>query len=155
MDNNTEKNHTYYMNLALKEAQKAFTKGEVPVGAIIVAPDGTVITRAHNLVEARYAQCAHAEALAIAKAGKKLHNWRLLGCSMYVTLEPCGMCMALICMSRMDKLIFGASSPLFGYRVYKNNSDIDKNESFTILEGICAEKSGNLLKKFFKKKRDA
>ena len=95
-----------YMKLAIKEAMKAQDKEEVPIGAVIVKDD-KVIARAHNLREIKKQACAHAEILAIEKACKKLDAWRLEGCDMYVTLEPCAMCAAAIAHSRISNLYIG------------------------------------------------
>lgn len=94
------------LSLALEEAKKAKEKGEVPVGAIIVK-DGEVIAKAHNLRETLKDSTAHAEILAIKEACKKLNNWRLNGCEMYVTLEPCPMCAGAILQSRISKIYIG------------------------------------------------
>ena len=95
-----------YMKLAIEEAKKAFNKGEVPVGVVIVK-NGEVIACQHNLKEEKMLTIAHAEILAIEEASKKLNNWRLSGCKMYVTLEPCPMCAAAIAQSRISKLYIG------------------------------------------------
>ena len=95
-----------YMKLAIEEAKKAFNKGEVPVGVVIVK-NGEVIACQHNLKEEKMLTIAHAEILAIEEASKKLNNWRLSGCEMYVTLEPCPMCAAAIAQSRISKLYIG------------------------------------------------
>jgi len=96
-----------FMTIALSEAKKAYLKKEVPVGAVIVKDD-IVIAKAHNLREYKKTSLAHAEILAIAKACKKLNSWRLDGCTMYVTLEPCLMCAGAITQSRINKVIIGA-----------------------------------------------
>ena len=95
-----------YMKEALKEAQKAYDKLEIPVGAVIVK-DGKIIARAHNQKETKFDTTKHAEILAIQKASKKLKSWRLLDCEMYVTLEPCSMCAGAIINSRIKKYILG------------------------------------------------
>lgn len=95
-----------YMKIAIEEAEKAFNKGEVPVGVVIVK-NGEVIACQHNLKEEKMLTIAHAEILAIEEASKKLNNWRLSGCEMYVTLEPCPMCAAAIAQSRISKLFIG------------------------------------------------
>ena len=95
-----------FMDLALEEAQKAYDLGEVPVGAIIVK-DGEVIARAHNMKEYKKISTAHAEMLAIEEASKVIDDWRLNGCDMYVTLEPCAMCAAAIAHSRISNLYIG------------------------------------------------
>lgn len=96
-----------YMDLAFKEAKKAYKKKEVPVGAIIIKDD-IVIAKAHNLRERKNTSLAHAEILAIEKACKKLNSWRLDDCTMYVTLEPCMMCAGAITQSRIKKVVIGA-----------------------------------------------
>lgn len=96
-----------FMIDAVNEAKKAYKKGEIPVGAVIVK-DGEVIARAHNMREKKQSSLAHAEILCIDKACKKLNNWRLEGCQMYVTLEPCAMCAGALTQSRIDKVYFGA-----------------------------------------------
>ncbi len=115
----TEVDHIRYMREALKQARKAFEQGEVPIGAVVVGPDGTIIGRGYNKVEQLQQQNQHAEVRAINQACKKIDSWRLLDCSVYVTLEPCGMCMHLIKLSRMRGVVYGANSPLFGYRLDK------------------------------------
>jgi tRNA(adenine34) deaminase len=143
----------YFMSQALGQARKAIAQNEVPVGAVIVSPEGKIFARAYNAVEKEYSQCAHAELLAIAKAGKKLHNWRLEGYWIYVTLQPCIMCMALIRLSRLNGIVYGATSPLFGSgldviipsQVYK--SDI------AIVGGVLQQQAAVLLKEFFQNKR--
>ena len=95
-----------FMNEALKEARKAYEKLEIPVGAVIVK-NGKIISRAHNLKETKQTATAHAEILAIQKANKKLNNWRLIDCDMYVTLEPCSMCMGAIVSSRIKNIYIG------------------------------------------------
>ena len=98
------------MKEALKEAQKAYNKEEIPVGAVIVK-DGKIIARAHNLRESKHSSIAHAEILAIEKANKKLGAWRLENTEMYITLEPCMMCMGAIINSRIKKIYVGTMDP--------------------------------------------
>ena len=99
-----------FMKEALKEAQKAYDKLEIPVGAVIVK-NGKIISRAHNLKETKQTAIAHAEILAIQKANKKLNNWRLADCDIYVTLEPCDMCMGAILSSRIKNIYIGTLDP--------------------------------------------
>ena len=106
-------NNEKYMALALKEAEKAFKKNEVPVGCVIVKDD-KVIARAHNLRQTKKSVLGHAEILAIEKASKKLNSWILEDCTIYVTLEPCPMCAGTILQSRIKKLVFAAQEPKFG-----------------------------------------
>ena len=103
-------NDTDFMNAALEEARLAAEAGELPVGCVI-AKDGRIIARAHNVCEARRDATAHAEMLAIQAASKALGDWRLTGCTLYVTLEPCPMCAGAAMQARLDRLVFGAPNP--------------------------------------------
>lgn len=144
----------FFMQRALAQARKALAKDEVPIGAVVVSPEGVIVGRGHNQVEKRGCQIAHAEMLAVQQACKKLGDWRLNGYWVYVTLEPCSMCMNFMKLSRVAGVVYGAQSPLFGYhldndaghRVY-NKNDVQ------IQKGVCAEEAASLLKQFFKKKR--
>ena len=148
------KKDIYFMKQALQQAQKAMDLDEVPIGAVIVNKEGKIISRAYNQVEKKHSQTAHAEMLAIAKAGKKLKDWRLEDCWIYVTLEPCAMCMVLIRLSRMKGVVFGADSPLFGYRLDKMlQLPVYKKDTFIIVKGVLPNEAATLLKQFFKKKR--
>jgi tRNA(adenine34) deaminase len=148
-----KKEDEYYMQLAFKQAQKAFGHDEVPVGAIVVTEDGIILGRGYNQVAKRGQQIAHAEVIAISKASKKIGDWRLDNCWLYVTLEPCKMCMGLVNLSRLKGIVFGAPSKLFGYRLDKEGQVSLYNKDVKIKEGIFAEESAALLKKFFKQKR--
>ncbi len=144
-----------FMRQALTQARKASAKNEVPIGAVIVSPDGRVIARAHNQVESKDTQSAHAELLVINRAGKKIGDWRLNNCWLYVTLEPCSMCMNLIYLSRLAGVVFGANSPLFGYRLdNKQSNQVYKKITVSVVEGVCADESAQLLKRFFNQKRE-
>ncbi len=147
--------HERFMRLALEQAQHACAQDEVPVGAVIVAPDGSILAQACNRTESTHSQTAHAEMLAIAQAGQKRGDWRLQDCWLYVTLEPCAMCMNAIILSRLAGVVYGAASPLFGYlKVDKEGSSwLYKRDALTILDGICEQESQQLLKQFFKTKR--
>lgn len=139
-----------FMKEALREAKKAYEKLEVPVGAVIVKDD-KIIARAHNLKETKQTATAHAEILAIQKANKKLDNWRLLDCDMYVTLEPCEMCMGAIISSRIKNIYIGTLDPKKEEKI-----DIEKyREKYgvNIEFGIMQEESEYILKDFFKKLR--
>jgi len=147
--------NVHYMHAALKQARVAARKGEVPVGALVVDQDGTIISRAHNLVEKRQTQCAHAEMIALKRAAKKRGGWRLHGCWLFVTLEPCSMCFSMARLSRIDGIVYGASSPLYGYSLdTKIASPLYSGGAFRVVEGVCAEKSAELLSHFFKKRRE-
>ncbi|MCX8093086.1 MAG: tRNA adenosine(34) deaminase TadA [Candidatus Goldbacteria bacterium] len=143
-----------FMRQALKEAEKAYKKDEVPVGTVIVY-NNKIIARAHNLIKTKKDPTAHAEILAIKKAAKKLNNERLIDTSLYVTLEPCAMCVGAIILARIKNLIFGASDPKTGacgsvfdiINSKKNNHRV--NVTSDVLKNKCAE----IIKKFFKSKR--
>ncbi len=146
----------FFMQQALKQAQKAFEKDEVPVGAVVVDGHGRIITRGHNVVEKHYCQLGHAECIVLAKAGKKIQNWRLHGCWLYVTLEPCSMCMGLVKLSRLAGIVYGTTSPFFGYRLDKGGTiQVYQLDARTpaVISGVCAEESAVLIKRFFKNKR--
>jgi tRNA(adenine34) deaminase len=142
----------FYMHLALAQARKAAVLDEVPIGAIIVDSTGATVSRAHNNVEKLQTQLAHAELLAIQKACKKRGDWRLNGHWLYVTLEPCSMCLYAIIQSRFEGIVFGADSPLYGYRL-DNVDNLAVYKKTTIVKGVCAQESAMLLKQFFNQKR--
>lgn len=146
--------HIKYMKIALKEAQKANDIDEVPIGAVIVM-DGKVISQAHNLREKNQSATAHAEVLAINKACKKLNTWRLNGCILYVTLEPCTMCVGASILSRVDGVVYGAKDPKGGS--LGSLYDISLIKGFNhypwVVSGVCEEESSEMLKNFFKNKR--
>lgn len=148
------KKHIFFMQKALAQAKLAFKKGEVPVGAIIIDKDGQVLGRGYNKIEKEKCQLAHAEALAIKKACKKIGDWRLDGCWMYVTLEPCLMCLGLMKLSRLKGVVFGAKSPLFGLGVSFDKLPLFYRKDFKIIEGVKKEECVDLLKKFFKLTRE-
>lgn len=143
----------FYMNKALAQAKVALKKNEVPVGAVIVNKEGIVIARAHNLIEKKQCHSAHAEALAIQRACKKIKNWRLLDCTLYVTLEPCLMCLGLIQLSRISRVVYGAPSTLFGPSVWANLQTPSFAKQLIIEAGVKKEESIELLKLFFSDKR--
>lgn len=152
MNKNT--NHTLYMRKALHEAQKAFDKNEVPIGALLINPEGKIIGRGHNLVEQKKQQTAHAEIRAIEQACRNRKGWRLDGCWIYITLEPCSMCMNLILLSRLAGIVYGASSPIFGFELDNTGPlQLYRRNKIQIIKDICNKESAELLKNFFKKKR--
>lgn len=144
----------YFMNQALKEAEKAYRKLEVPVGAIIVK-NGKIIARAHNQKETKTDTTKHAEILAIQKASKKLKAWRLIDCEMYVTLEPCTMCAGAIINSRIKKVYIGTMDEKTGAvgSVFNLFNDYKFNHQVESETGILKEECENILKKFFKELR--
>lgn len=142
------------MRTAINEALKAKKKDEVPVGAVIVK-DGKIIAKAHNLIEKTQDATCHAEILAIKKASKKLKSWRLDGCSLFVTIEPCPMCAGAIVNSRIEKVYFGANEPKSGSAESKFSilTDSGLNHKTEFLGGILKDDCQSIIKKYFKEKR--
>ncbi|MBR2388738.1 MAG: tRNA adenosine(34) deaminase TadA [Clostridia bacterium] len=148
-----ENDDIFFMNEAIKLAQKAAELGEVPIGALIVR-DGVIISEAFNLRETEKLATAHAELSAIEAACKKLGGWRLFGCTLYVTLEPCPMCAGAIVNSRIDRVVYGAPDLRFGAcgSLFNINS-YPLNHAFEITGGVCEEECKALLSDFFKELR--
>lgn len=145
---------SWYMEQALKLARKAAEYDEVPIGAIVVDNEGKIIGRGYNLVEKMCSQTAHAELRAITQAGKKIGDWRLQGCWLYVTLQPCAMCLNSIKLSRCAGVVYGAESPLFGYHLDNTGQvSLYHRDTLAIIKGVNAENAALLLKQFFKQKR--
>lgn len=144
----------YWMRIALKEAAVAAQEGEVPIGACVVA-DGELISCAHNRREIDADPAAHAEFLAMEEAARKLGRWRLTGCTVYVTLEPCFMCAGLMINSRIDRCVYGAADPKGGAlgTLYDLSNDTRLNHAFDVTAGICAEESAQQLREFFRNRR--
>jgi len=143
-----------FMRQALTLARKALVLEEVPIGALIVSPKGEVIGRGYNKVTYAHSQTEHAEAVAIRRAGKKLGDWRLEGCWIYVTLQPCAMCINLINLARLAGVIYGAESPLFGYHLDKGAGlRVYKRDALTVFGGVESDEAVQLLKHFFNEKR--
>ena len=142
-----------FMSLALEEAKKAYKKGEVPIGAVVVR-DGKVLSKAHNRREHARRATYHAEILAIDKACKKLKDWRLEGCEIYVTLEPCPMCAGAIVNARIKKCTFGASDNSSSQGLTeKIFSDLRLNHKTELEGGVLEKECACLLTSFFKDKR--
>ena len=143
-----------FMKEALKEAQKAYSKLEVPVGAVIVKDD-KIIARAHNLKETKTDTTKHAEILAIQKASKKLKSWRLIDCEMYITLEPCPMCAGAIINSRIKKIYIGTQDKKTGAAgsVLNLFDDYIFNHKVETETGIMQEECEKTLQEFFKELR--
>ncbi|HMS63824.1 MAG TPA: tRNA adenosine(34) deaminase TadA [Ignavibacteria bacterium] len=146
--------HETYMNYAYREAEKAFEKNEIPVGCIIVFQN-TIIAKAHNQVESLKDPTAHAEILAITSAAEYLQSKQLVGCSMYVTLEPCVMCAGAIVHSKIENLFFGAYDIKSGAcgTVFNITNNKSLNHNCNVLGGILDEKCGEILKSFFEVRR--
>lgn len=140
----------FYMNEALKEAQLAFDKGEVPIGAIIVHEDD-IIARAHNLRETTQNALTHAESMAIQEACKKIGSWRLEDTTLYVTLEPCPMCAGAILQSRIPRVVYGARDVKAGcaHSLYQLLNDARFNHECDVTDGVLATECGAILTRFF------
>lgn len=154
MNNYKKKEDQFFMALALKQAKVAFNKSELPVGAIIISKDKKILSRGYNKVESKLSQSKHAEIIAIERACKKIKNWRLNGCTIYITLEPCLMCSGLIALSRIERIVYGVKSPLFGYNIDNQSCpNLYKKHIKGITQGILSDKIETLLNQFFKNKR--
>ncbi len=147
--------HEVLMKEALIEAQKAFDMGEVPIGAIVVKA-GVIVGRGYNRRETDRLATAHAEIMAIEEACRTLGGWRLVGCDLYVTLEPCLMCAGAIYQARVDNLYFGAYDPKGGAfgSLYHIGKDERLNHQVNVFSGVLEESCSKILKLFFKALRD-
>lgn len=144
------------MGHALAAAREALVHGEVPVGAVVVR-NGRVLARAFNLRETLHDPTAHAERLALTLAGRALGDWRLIGCTLYVTLEPCPMCAGAIVLSRVSRLVYGASDPKTGScrSIYRLLSDRRLNHQPQVVSGVREAECQSLLTEFFRAQRGA
>lgn len=140
-----------YMEIAIKQAEKAYKKNEVPVGCVIVK-NNKILAKTHNLKENKHSALYHAELIAIKKVSKKLKNWRLIDCEMYITMQPCPMCASAIKQSRIKKIYYGTDN--------KNNNisnkilnENDINEKIEIIPYILEDKCKKIVQKFFEKQR--
>ncbi len=147
--------HDYFMGLSLEEADRAAEQGEVPVGAVLVGWDGTVWARAHNLTVTERDPTAHAEIVALRRAAALLRNHRLPGTVLYVTLEPCPMCVGALIQARVDLLVYGAADPKSG--AAGGVVDLTKPGCFPhsvqVLGGVRAEECAKRLARFFRERR--
>ncbi len=143
-----------FMRLALAEAEKAFSEGEVPVGAVIVR-DGEVVASAHNGPVALQDPSAHAEILALRSAASGEGNYRLTGTTLYVTIEPCLMCAGALIHARVSRLVFGAPDPKGGAvaSLYSVLDDNRLNHRIRVTGGVLAEECGEIMSRFFREKR--
>lgn len=143
-----------WMRLALAEAAAAADEDEVPIGAVVVC-DGVVVSRAHNRRELDVDPAAHAEFRAMEAAAAALGRWRLTGCTVYVTLEPCLMCAGLMLNARVDACVYGAPDPKAGAlgSLYDVSHDPRLNHEFEVRDGVLADESAAALKAFFRAKR--
>lgn len=153
--NFTLTDHLWFMNIALEQAELAYRAQEVPVGALLVSPTGEILSRQHNLKESHFNPVAHAEILAITEGAKKLQNWRLTDCYMYVTLEPCPMCLTALVQSRVKACIFGAydqkgGALSLGYHLHR---DKRLNHQFSVVGGVMHFECSRILSQFFRERR--
>jgi tRNA(adenine34) deaminase len=150
----TAERHIQWMHLALEQARQSALAGEVPVGAVLVHQEH-LLAAAGNHPIGSLDPTAHAEILAIREAARKLGNYRLPGTTLYVTLEPCIMCMGAIIQARIDRLVFGARDPKAGAAesCYRIGTDALLNHTIAIESGILADECGEILKEFFQGKR--
>lgn len=143
-----------FMYEALKEAEKAFAADEVPVGCVIVH-DGVIIGRGYNRTESLQDPTAHAEILAITSASENVGSWRLSGCTVYCTIEPCAMCAGALVLARVERLVYGAPDPKFGAcgSIFNIVQSKKLNHRIALSTGILKNECASLMQEFFKKKR--
>jgi len=144
-----------WMRLALRQAQQAAEIQEVPIGAIVIDSDGNLLAEAHNRRIADSDPTAHAEILALRAAAKKRGDWRLEGCTLIVTLEPCCMCAAAAVLARIDRLVYGAADPKAGgvESLYRLCCDDRLNHQIEVVSGVLSEPCGQILRDFFAAQR--
>jgi len=141
-------NDIWFMRKALAQARRAFSAGEVPVGAVVVK-DGNIISRGHNRKEGRFLPTRHGEIEAIEKACRKLKNWRLTGCTLYCTLEPCMMCTGAILESRIKRVVYGAPDLRMGFL---NNFKINRPPyayDVEVTPGVMEDETAQIMRDFF------
>jgi tRNA(adenine34) deaminase len=149
--------HEFWMELAFQQAKNAKDNNEVPVGAVLISSDGQELSKHYNQKEMNFNPIAHAEMLCIQEAAEKLKNWRLADCTLYVTLEPCPMCLSALAQARIKQVVFGAydlkgGAVSLGYQFYK---DSRLNHRFQIMGGVAHFKCSKILSDFFKSKRQS
>lgn len=155
-DKSQEERDRAFMAIALEEARAAAGEGEVPIGAVVVC-DGEVVARAHNRRETDRDPSAHAEFSAMCQAARALDRWRLTGCTVYVTLEPCLMCAGLMVNARVDRCVYGAADPKGGAvgTLFDVSHDERLNHEFQVSSGVCQEECAQVLRDFFRERRAA
>ena len=143
--------HEKFMIAAIEEAGKAAAIGEVPIGAVVVR-NGEIVGRGYNLRETQKDPTLHAEMIAIREASEKLGGWRLIGCTLYVTLEPCPMCAGAIVQSRIEQVVYGARDPKAGCAGTLMNllEEPRFNHQVPVIEGVLAEECAQMRKDFFR-----
>jgi len=144
------------MRLALKEARLAAEEDEVPVGALLVGQDGALLAKAHNETIARCDPTAHAEVIVLRLASQAVGNFRLLGTTLYVTIEPCAMCMGALLHARIARIVFGAKDPKWGCAgsLYDLANDSRLNHTISAKGGVLEDECRALMQAFFRTKRD-
>ncbi len=149
--------HVHHMEMALAEAERANAEDEVPIGAVIVSFQQGVIAQAHNQREQLNDPTAHAEMIAITQAAGFLRSWRLEGCALYVTLEPCPMCAGAIVQARLPMVVYGCTDPKAGacHTLYQITSDGRLNHRAQVVSGVLADRCAAILSDFFAAKRRA
>jgi tRNA(adenine34) deaminase len=155
MSKNAAKNHVYFMEMALREAELAEAADEVPIGAVLVGPGGAVLASAGNGVISRSDPTAHAEILALRHAAGAIGNYRLPGTTLYVTVEPCPMCMGAVIHARISTLVYGTEDPKWGAAgsLYDFSEDLRLNHRPEIVPGVCRDRCRHLMQRFFQRKR--
>ena len=145
----------YYMKLALEEAEAAFAIGEVPIGAVLVDSNGTVISCGHNMRETWQDATAHAEMIAIREACQRLNRWRLSGLTLFVTIEPCPMCAGALVMSRVERVVYGSTDAKAGAAesLFNVTSHPALNHQLQVTAGVLQEECANIMKRFFAERR--
>ena len=143
------------MQLAIQQARKAELIEEVPVGAVIVDPEGVIVASSHNQTIITSDPTAHAEVLVLRKAAAKLQNYRLLSTTLYATVEPCVMCMGAIVHARVQRVVFGAPDPKWGAAgsLYNFSEDTRLNHHPQVIGGVCADECRDMLQRFFRIRR--
>jgi tRNA(adenine34) deaminase len=146
---------THAMSMALEAARGAALRGEVPVGAVLLSPQGTVLACAGNRRQQDQDPTAHAEMVVLREAARKLGGWRLTGTTMVVTLEPCPMCAGALVLARVNRLVYGARDPKAGAveSLYRITEDERLNHRLEVVGGVCAQEAGELLRAFFQERR--
>lgn len=147
--------HIKFMEMAVVEAEKAGQMDEVPIGAVVVNLSGKIVAQAHNQVITLADPTAHAEILALREASRKIGNYRLLNTTLYVTVEPCPMCMGAILHARVARIVFGTFDPKWGAvgSLFNYAKDDRFNHRPEVITGICKETCKNLMQDFFRTKR--
>jgi tRNA(adenine34) deaminase len=150
----SESPHDHFMKMAIEEAEQAARENEVPIGAVIV-DGGRVIARSHNQREQLHDPTAHAEMIAITQAAESRQSWRLDGCTLYVTLEPCPMCAGAIVQARIPQVVYGAADPKAGAvaTLYRILDDPRLNHRAQVVAGVLSEPCAHILSEFFRAQR--